>query len=81
MIRVGELGWYYKPDIPDVPDVPPPKCDFLINLDRMHHSLIAHFQDLSKDDTLVMVCVLDNPLVKHLMPFFSMLRHPQEARE
>jgi hypothetical protein len=23
------------------------------------HSLIAHFQDLSKDDTLVMVCVLD----------------------
>jgi hypothetical protein len=23
------------------------------------HSLIAHFQDLSKDDTLVMVCVLE----------------------
>jgi hypothetical protein len=48
----------HKPDVPDVPDVPPPKCYFLIKLDRMH-SLIAHFQDLSKDDTLVMVCVLD----------------------
>jgi hypothetical protein len=29
-----------------------------MNPDRMH-SLIAHFQDLSKYDTLVMVCVLD----------------------
>jgi hypothetical protein len=40
------------------PDKPPPKCDFLIKLDRMH-SLIAHFQDLSKYNTLVMVRVLD----------------------
>jgi hypothetical protein len=47
----------HKPDKPDKPDKPPPKCHFLIKLDRMH-SLIAHFQDLSKDDTLVMVCVL-----------------------
>jgi hypothetical protein len=30
------------------------KCDVLIKIDRMH-SLIAHFQDLSKDDSLVMV--------------------------
>jgi hypothetical protein len=40
------------------PDKPPPKCDFLIKLDQMH-SLLAHFQDLSKDHTLVMVCVLE----------------------
>jgi hypothetical protein len=43
---------------PYKPYKPPPNCDFLIKLDRMH-SLIAHFQDLSKDHTLVMVCVLE----------------------
>jgi hypothetical protein len=48
----------HVPDVLDVPHVPPPKCDFLINLDWIH-SLIAHFQDLSKYNTLVMVRVLD----------------------
>jgi hypothetical protein len=48
----------HVPDVLDVPHVPPPKCDFLINLDRMY-SLIAYFQDLSKYDILVMVRVLD----------------------
>jgi hypothetical protein len=48
----------HKPYKPDKPDKPPPKCYFLIKLDRMH-SLITHFQDLSKDHTLVMVCVLE----------------------
>jgi hypothetical protein len=48
----------HVPDVLDVPHVPPPKCDFLINIDRMH-SLIAHFQDLSNYNTLVMVRVLD----------------------
>jgi hypothetical protein len=48
----------HVPDVLDVPHVPPPKCDFLINPDRMY-SLIAYFQDLSKYDILVMVRVLD----------------------
>jgi hypothetical protein len=48
----------HVPDVLDVPHVPPPKCDFLINLDRMY-SLFSHFQDLSKYDILVMVRVLD----------------------
>jgi hypothetical protein len=54
----------HVPDVLDVPHVPPPKCDFLINLDRMY-SLIAYFQDLSKYDLLVMVRVLDLTL-KHV---------------